>query len=262
MLQSTLLLLSTGLLALASPAPRSSKSFAKFLDKRDPPIIDGAFSEQEKKQASEGARDALQLAYYALTPSAISDEIFAKWFHPDDRDTVNKVFDAILGDDHEDGKGNALLGKLKIMPDYQDPDDGEFSCDGDTQAETRDAGGENPEIIMCPKGFKSGGIGKGYDGVDPVRCDKFDDRVSSKMESLGSILIHEYTHYDNLVNGILSKLGTDDHAYGPYDSQQLSREDKLDNADNYSWFANELHWTIICGKSFDAPTKADSKRKA
>jgi hypothetical protein len=63
--------------------------FLSTLDKRDPPIIGEGLSEQEKKQAKDGARDALQLAYYALTPGSRADEIFAKWFNPDDREIVN-----------------------------------------------------------------------------------------------------------------------------------------------------------------------------
>jgi hypothetical protein len=173
--------------------------------------------------------------------------------------TYAEVFRAMLGDNPEDGEGSALLGNIKIVPDYKDPDDQQFSCDGTTSAEMRDAGGKNPEIIICPKaGFGHGGLSKDYNGVKAISCSEFDSRVSWKMESLGSILVHEYTHYDLLMKDILPE-GTDDVAYGPYLSQQLNREQALRNADSYSWFANELHWSTICAKDYGKPTRSDAE---
>jgi hypothetical protein len=122
----------------------------------------------------------------------------------------------MLGDNPEDRNGNALLGNIKVVPDYKDPVDDEYACDGSTSAEMRDAGGKNPEIIICPKaGYGHGGLSKDYDGVKAISCSEFDSRVSWKMESLGSIFVHEFTHYDLLMKGILPQ-GTDDVAYGPY----------------------------------------------
>ena len=126
-------------------------------------------------------------------------------------------------------------------------------------AEMRDIDSDKPTIILCdPAGFGHGGIGKGYNNVKAVGCDGFDDRVSWKMETLGSILLHEYTHWEKLVAPPLSE-ETDDLAggYGPAGVRSLDKSKATNNADSYSWFATENLWTVICQKKYGDPTKAD-----
>ncbi|KAF4445781.1 Metallopeptidase, catalytic domain [Fusarium austroafricanum] len=257
MIPPFLLLLCWGLFALGSPTPQSSKfSDSLSLEERDPPVIGKGISKQHKKQLRDAARDTLQLATFALMPSPLADEIFAKWFDPRDRNIVNKVFKAMVGDQYEDDDGNPILGSITIVSDYKNEDD-EWACTDDTMAEIRDYDTKNPKIVVCPKtGFGSGGLGKGYKGVEALRCSSFDDQVSTKMDSLGSVLLHEYTHWDLLVKGIF-KNGTDDVGYGPYKCQHLPRKDKLKNADNYSWFANEVYWSSMCGVDYGKPSKDD-----
>jgi hypothetical protein len=141
--------------------------------------------------------------------------------------------------------------------DYED-EDGDLACDGDTMAELRDWKTSSPKLVVCAgAGFGHGGIGKGYTDVETVRCERFDDRVSWKMETLGSILLHEYTHFYNLVVPPLKK-ETDDVAYGPYDSRNMDKSQATNNADSYSWFAVENLWTVICNKEYGDPTPEDS----
>jgi len=134
-----------------------------------------------------------------------------------------------------------------------------MACDGRTMAELRDWETSNPKLIICAgPGFKHGGISDGYDGVDAVVCDNLDDRVSWKMETLGSILLHEYTHFYNLVVPPLSK-ETDDPAYGPFGTRNMDKSDATNNADSYSWLANENLWTILCNKEFGDATEEDGQ---
>ena len=167
------------------------------------------------------------------------------------------VFNNILGGD-PNGQGSDLLSSITITPDYPD-DNGDLSCDGETMAELRDWNTDSPKIVVCdPAGFGHGGIGKGYGTVTAVGCDSFDPRVSWKMETLGSILLHEYTHWPKLVAPPLSK-ETDDDAYGPYGVRQLDKNDATNNADSYSWFATENLWTIICQTDYQDPQPSDDQ---
>jgi hypothetical protein len=79
-------------------------------------------------------------------------------------------------------------------------------------AELREYNTDNPKIIICKKaGFSHGRIAKGYDGVYEVLCENFDPYMSWKIETLGSIVLYEYTLYTNLIAPPLSK-ETDDPA--------------------------------------------------
>lgn len=126
-------------------------------------------------------------------------------------------------------------------------------------AELRDWDTDNPTIVLCdPAAFGHGGIGKGYgNGSVPAgECGFFDPRVSWKMETLGSILLHEYTHWLKLVSPPLSK-ETDDIAYGPTGVRAMDKSQATNNADSYSWFATETLWTVLCSTQYGDPTSAD-----
>ncbi|KAJ5205279.1 hypothetical protein N7491_004098 [Penicillium cf. griseofulvum] len=231
---------------------------AQSLQKRTNPSIDDGYSDQERTQITDAFKDALQMASYVqLIPASIVDPIFAKYFDPKDKDTVMKVFSNISGGDPNSPVGSDILGKISIVTDYEDAD-GEYACDGSTMAELRDWDSDNPKIVICKKaGFGHGGIAKGYDGVPKVVCENFDPRMSWKMETLGSILLHEYTHYTNLVAPPLDK-ETDDLAYGVSGVRAYDKSLATNNADSYSWFAVEVLWSVICSEEYEDPTDADN----
>lgn len=202
LLASALLL--TGAWSTPVNTPRAA------LVKRTDPQIDSAFSEQQKKQLTDGFHDAVQLASFAIDiidtdidPALFLDKyhdrghVFKKYFDPKDSDLVRKVFLAILGNPRDltrlDWTGSAKLGGLKIVPDYED-EDGELACDGATMAELREWDTDNPKLVMCDAGFGHGGIAKEYDGVPSIDCEYMGERVSWKMDTMGSILLHEYTY--------------------------------------------------------------------
>ena len=92
------------------------------------------------------------------------------------------------------------LARIKIISDFKEP--GKSECKQKrTMAVTLDGDDDekNPSIIVCDTGLKHGGIKKGYDvGVEPpgpgaVTCDTIGERTTWRMETLGSILLHEYT---------------------------------------------------------------------
>ncbi|KAJ5375710.1 hypothetical protein N7517_007716 [Penicillium concentricum] len=112
--------------------------------------------------------------------------------------------------------------------------DGDYACDGDTITELRDYNSDNPKIVICKKdGFSHGGITKGYIRFSEVVCEKFDPRMSWKMEMLGSILLHGYTYYTKLVVSSLTK-EIDDPAYGVSGARVNDKSLATNNADSYS----------------------------
>lgn len=64
---------------------------------------------------------------------------------------------------------------------------------------TRNGDTDNPTMIICPSGLAHGGINKGYNvGEDPpgpsaVTCQTIGDRVTWQMDTLGAVILHEYT---------------------------------------------------------------------
>ena len=56
----------------------------------------------------------------------------------------------------------------------------------------------NPQVMVSPIAFRFGGIDKGYNGVPPVTCDSIGPRISWRMATLGSIILHEYFYFRRL----------------------------------------------------------------
>lgn len=84
-------------------------------------------------------------------------------------------------------------------------------------------------MVICPvAGFLHGGINHGYEGVKEINADfvKLNDQhVSWRMETLGSIILHEYTHGEKLMaSGKIARRRTKDDAYGPLDTRKWLAE--------------------------------------
>jgi hypothetical protein len=164
------------------------------LVKRTNPSIGTGFNTQQTSQLNDGFHDAIELASAAY--NAVGGPIFDKYFNSGDADLVRGVFLNIMGNpadpNNPDPTGNAKLGTITIGQDYPDTD-GDLACDGETMAELRDYDGTSPTIVMCDAGFGHGGIGKGYGTVPVIDCTYIGDRLNWKMDTMGSILLHEYT---------------------------------------------------------------------
>ena len=184
----SLALLLTGGLSTPLKVPRG------LLVKRTNPSIGNGFSSQQTTQLNDGFRDAIELSSYALM--AIDGPIFTKYFNAGDADLVRNTFLAIMGNpsdpNNPDVTGSSKLGGISIVQDYADAD-GDLACDGQTMAELRDWSTDNPKLVMCDPGFGHGGIGKGYGSVPSVDCGFIGDQVNWRMDTIGSILLHEYT---------------------------------------------------------------------
>ncbi|KAJ2997955.1 hypothetical protein NUW58_g482 [Xylaria curta] len=68
------------------------------------------------------------------------------------------------------------------------------------------------------------------------------------MYLVGSILLHEYMHWDwflgSLHNG---EIIDQENGYGWENARDLDKTLAKYNADSYGWYATELFWAISCG---------------
>nr|OQO27819.1 hypothetical protein B0A51_04654 [Rachicladosporium sp. CCFEE 5018] len=199
------------------------------------------------------------------TQSDQVEPIISKYFNPRNYPTVKAVSNNILGGDPS--QGNVRLSDMTAHPDHPDPsNDGKLTCNtkDNFMAQLRDQPDlEHPIIILCDSAFTHGGIGKGYGSiplfnVPAVACGNFDERVSWKMDTLGSTLLREYTHWARLVAPPLLT-GTKDYGYGAWKCQGLNRVEAARNADSYSWVATEVLWTTICNKKYQLAIQKDDR---
>ncbi|KAJ5894196.1 hypothetical protein N7495_005887 [Penicillium taxi] len=238
---------------LAAPADilKSNRSFAK---RTSPEIADG-FTTQHKTQITDGFKDALRLAKTVQTaPDATVDTILEKYFDSSDKETVMDLFKKITGSDDQYA-GNSILSQMNVVQDYADKK-GKMGCyDPTIYAVTRRYTTSTPKMIICDSGFAFGGIDKSYTDVSAVTCSTIGSIVSKKMDFLGATILHEYTHWRSLVVPPLSEETDDlDGGYGPWEAQEtVPKSEALKNADNFTWFAIELFWTVHCGREFAAP---------
>lgn len=137
-----------------------------------------------------------------------------------------------------------------VVKDFEDDDDGQMSCIENTQAELRDYTTERPKLVVCPLGLKMGALGKGWQGIPAVTCETWHPRISRKMDSIGFVLLHEYTHWETLMSPVMlpafQEKATIDEAIGARKVRQLTRHQATWNADSYAWFAQEVWWTQTC----------------
>lgn len=136
------------------------------------------------------------------------------------------------------------------MKDYVNDEDGEMSCIENTEAELREFDTDKPKLVVCPLGLKLGATGKGWEGAPAVTCETWFPRISRKMNTIGFVLLHEYTHWETLMSPVMlpafQEKATLDEAIGPWKVRQLTRHQATWNADSYAWLAQEIWWTQTC----------------
>lgn len=152
------------------------------------------------------------------------------------------------------------------MADYEDEVTKRYACELESaQASLRQHDPDHPKLIFCePDVFKFGAIAQDYPGAHKVVCQTCYPRVSKRMEVFGTVVLHEYIHWEKLASPVLKgPFGLefpDDVVCGCWDVRQLSKEDARDNADSYAWLATEVFWRYQCEGSFGPiqdPTEED-----
>ena len=194
------------------------------------------------------------------------------WTARDPSEIVRAVFKSIFGG-QLDGCGKTLE-DVVFSKDFDVPNLG-FICDPISVGGTINYAGPDPTIILCPNALLHGVVGRStlprLPGLPlPVTCSTIGDRTSWRMNTLGSIFVHEWTHINLLVGHALGSAhrpadGTDDQligksVYGCIQTQQIANsENALYIADSYAMFANEAFWSKQCAKTFSRPGPGDDK---
>jgi hypothetical protein len=150
--------------------------------------------------------------------------------------------------------GSDLLANVKFVPDFRDPNNNnEYSCsDSHLTAASVNYQSDYPSIIVCPYGFGFGAIGGDGTGAPAVTCETVyvTPRVSWRMETLGQIVLHEYTHMRLIMSPIIrNPFGLDhtiDIAYGFFNVRYIDRWQARQNADSYATMASEMWWKLTC----------------
>lgn len=293
MLLSLLLLchfFATVVAEIASPPPES-------LPKPGVPPVPNCnhdFSDLEKSQIVEGFRDAQYLAsaaYEAVTSSPLhnsnsltsdqasyGNDIYMKYFpgaltwafsSVDPAEVVREIFRRTwMG--QLNGCGNTLQDFL-FSKDFDTAEFGFVCTEPEYSAETIDSESTTATIIICDSAFKHGAIGRRPDGFPPaVTCETIGHQTSWRMSTLGTTILHEWTHIGALVGDALASTHRDAEGagdeldgvsiYGCIHTQAIADEDDaLYVADNYAWFATEAFWSKQCGKSFRNPGFGDDQ---
>jgi len=168
--------------------------------------------------------------------------------------------------------GNSLLADISVVKDSMV--DGELSCvkaNGDlTNSELLDYHKDKPELVICRPSFELSAIGgRGSPGVPVATCALCYPRISTRMWTIGAVLLHEYTHWYKLMSPVMRPAfdvkGTKDRVYGSFNTRLMNglitAEKARSNADSYTWLASEIWWTQACVKSYGpltAPRKGDN----
>lgn len=277
----SLLLLVTSLLSVVysvpvSTSPNPSVVARNALLKRgEPGTGDDDFPDTEPHpnaldQVETAFNDALELAAYVLNDIDDDIDIFPHYFNGGDRAGVKNVFLAIFGTTsipENPATGNDLLDKIHVQRQ-----DTEGQCTNQrTLAYMHDGQTDKPTIVLCDNAFKKKAVTE-LKGADPQKdedkkwyatCDPLTENghVSYLMATLGATMLHEYLHFDGLVESIFGApiIDQDDPngnpiGYGPvqvYDS--LSKDLAPFNADSYTYYALHNLWHVLCQKDFAAP---------
>jgi hypothetical protein len=113
-------------------------------------------------------------------------------------------------------------------------------------------------MVICPNAFQD------YDrSLIDIKCEDLPQAADLTIQTLGSVMLHEFTHWHVLAakvglysiadygyNGFqkMQVVGQPEHGYGPLNSQLVKRNGKVPflNADNYAWFATEAYFARRC----------------
>jgi hypothetical protein len=178
-----------------------------------------------------------------------------------------EVFKQIVGPENS-RDGNSLLADISVVKDSEV--DGELSCVKKANSELLDYHKDKPELVICQPSFESSAIGgRGSWDVPVATCRLCYPRISTRMWTIGAVMLHEYTHWYKLMSPVMRPAfdvkGTKDRVYGCFNTRLanglITAEKARSNADSYMWLATEIWWTQACVKSYGplrAPMKGDN----
>jgi hypothetical protein len=163
------------------------------------------------------------------------------------------VFKQIVGPENN-GDGNLLIRKMTAVKDYVH-DDGHgpaLMCADEylDQMGLRDVKTDSPKLIVCKEGFELGAINHNFPGVEGVTCGVIWPRISRMMQTSGSVLLHQYLYWGELVSPVLWEAFGEKHVrdvdIGCWEVRKIDKKLAMVNADSYVWLALELFWRGEC----------------
>ncbi|KAK3715172.1 hypothetical protein LTR37_007382 [Vermiconidia calcicola] len=72
---------------------------------------------------------------------------------------------------------------------------------------------------------------------------------------MSTSLRSKWTHYDRIGADALNEIDILDYDHRAYGCFKLDDDLKDVNAQNYAWFAGEIHWGMYYSKTFEDPEK-------
>ncbi|KAL8740394.1 MAG: hypothetical protein Q9190_006902 [Brigantiaea leucoxantha] len=206
------------------------------------------------------------LAYAVFTPEVGIDSnspIFTHYFLEEHRDRVKRVMLRLMGNpasmDQVKNDGAAELGQITFQG-IDTPNTGDDAgCDREgTIMYTEYYDTNSPVTVVCDDAWV-------FPDRDDQRCDTLGDRLTDDFAILGHLVLHEYTHWDWFLQDITQGEIVDDHGdqevsgYGLENAYfDLDKQYAVFNADSYAWYATEVLWSVLCSKSYAAPSDDDS----
>ncbi|KAF3767121.1 hypothetical protein M406DRAFT_328222 [Cryphonectria parasitica EP155] len=213
---------------------RADTHYIRF-DKNDPT------DRKHIQQLEQGKKDAIHLAAWMANKwdNAVGSGIYGHYFPTADKDKVVKVYQNIYGGSVNTGSVNLLWVFWYTVAEVS----------GQEQIQKFAIAHACPQAYELPE-------------IKDVSCEELDEEVGGEMMVLGSVLLHEYTHFKLIGEPAIGQHITDvkdknDKAigYGALATRKLTDAQKTINADNYHWLALEYYWTTTCGKTFEEPTE-------
>ncbi|KAI0400451.1 hypothetical protein F4802DRAFT_482233 [Xylaria palmicola] len=241
------ILLSSTMLATAAPQRPPVPSVTTKRDTWNYPMIGQGIDTSDPSKGSKllprpdletsGAfNNAYQMLEYA-TRTADSDSnkvIFQKYFDAGDKQLVMDLFKRILGD----GSGAPAMTDIIVGAGNDDEE-------SPAPAELVNYDGPQPTILITEDAWV-------YPDRDAYAdaCQMWDEEgITQDMYLLGSVLLHEYMHWDWFLGSIHQGEIIDQmNGYGWENARALDKGLAIYNADSYGWYATELLWAIICEK--------------
>ncbi|KAI4197120.1 MAG: hypothetical protein LQ350_006134 [Teloschistes chrysophthalmus] len=224
----------------------------------------------EHDQVETAITDALQLALLTLILIDNDRVVYPHYFARSDRAMVKEVFRRVA---RPCSTGNVLLSNIHIQTTDINPP----GCDEYTLAHMVVHDGDSPFIVLCrPQVWMKKAFtvlpGAGFAENNPARfldCQQVwgeYGRVSWRVETLGTVLLHEYFHFNDLTKSVYGReildqaLPNGNGAYGPQAVCDNLNKDILArvNADSYTYYALHLFWREFCGVEYQAPLTADA----
>ncbi|KAK4198320.1 hypothetical protein QBC40DRAFT_230309 [Triangularia verruculosa] len=264
------LLASSLFVAHASVLPITPKHTPRTLSKRAEPNTGDDFPEDETpvpnrlNKIETAFKDAIEMTSVVLSLIETDETIYPHYFDSADREEITRIFRDLNNND----EGHEMLGNFLVQTT-----DTDNLCGDQALAYSGDFNTDQPFIVICPRAFNKKAIGdlEGKDRGDEDATDFYagcaegggdiGDNVSFHFNTLGMTLLHEYMHYDLMIQATFDGTATsiiDDPDGNPgYGSvavyDRLPKQSARKNADSYAYYAAEVYWSLICQKEFQAP---------